>query len=362
MKITRWLKFQQIRRNFSEINVVNNLQELTEQHGPQIFISKLLNPYLNLALETYIFENIPQFDSSHTNNNRLFFYKNSKCIVFGKNQNPWKEINFGHLNRLSEKVEVLRRYSGGGTVIHDQGNVNYSYMTSKNAFDRKYFSGMIVDAVNATDRGISGSPRYTIKVNERGDLVALTSDGECKISGSAYKVSRGKSYHHGTMLLNSDLRDFSGLLGHLDARYTIVDNSVDSKKAKVINLEMDEQLFMAALIRQFAASQVRHVGQINVISSSTRLPRKVLASANELQSWEFKFGKTPKFKTIINQEITILVEKGYVQDVTWEDSVAEKTQEELTSLTKMTEIPYKVSLGEYFTDPNLKHWAENLLD
>ena len=84
-----------------------------------------------------------------------------------KNQNPWQEVNLPVLNSLG--VPMLRRRSGGGTVVHDLGNVNYSYMTTKANFDRHKFASYIVEAVN------QASPRFKIETNERGDIVSENS-------------------------------------------------------------------------------------------------------------------------------------------------------------------------------------------
>ena len=59
---------------------------------------------------------IPENDSKE-NYNRLMFYKNWPCAVIGKNQNPWKEVNLPLLNSLH--IPLVRRRSGGGTVVHD---------------------------------------------------------------------------------------------------------------------------------------------------------------------------------------------------------------------------------------------------
>jgi lipoate-protein ligase A len=91
------------------------------------FVSKTTNPFLNLAFEDFLFRNVNQ---KHI----IFLYKNEKCIVLGRNQNPWKEINFK--KTVSNNVRLVRRNSGGGTVYHDLGNSNYCHIMPRETFDR----------------------------------------------------------------------------------------------------------------------------------------------------------------------------------------------------------------------------------
>lgn len=80
----------------------------------QYFISKSTNPFLNLAFEDWLFRHNP---TRHI----LFFYRNTQSIVIGRNQNPWKEINFTALR--AHNVPLVRRNSGGGTVYHVISNL-----------------------------------------------------------------------------------------------------------------------------------------------------------------------------------------------------------------------------------------------
>src|SRR5579859_1492351 len=96
-------------------------------------ISHSTNPYLNLALETYLFTTQPQ---SHV----LLFYRNRPTVVIGRNQNPFTQVNLPH-------IDFLRRYSGGGTVYHDLGNVNFSVRMPRAEFNRRTYAEMIVRAM-----------------------------------------------------------------------------------------------------------------------------------------------------------------------------------------------------------------------
>lgn len=46
----------------------------------------------------------------------LLFYRDEPCIVIGRNQNPWKEVNLSSAENTG--TPWIRRRSGGGTVYH----------------------------------------------------------------------------------------------------------------------------------------------------------------------------------------------------------------------------------------------------
>ena len=46
----------------------------------------------------------------------LLLYRDEPCVVIGRNQNPWKEVNIRASRRTG--IPFIRRHSGGGTVYH----------------------------------------------------------------------------------------------------------------------------------------------------------------------------------------------------------------------------------------------------
>jgi lipoyltransferase/lipoate-protein ligase len=174
-------------------------------------LSRSTNPYLNLALETFLFTTHPQ---THI----LLFYRNRPTVVIGRNQNPFSQVNLSHAN-------FLRRYSGGGTVYHDLGNANFSVRMPRSEFTRRTYAEMVVRALDRL-HCIPGC-----RVTERGDIVMVKGEEGYKVSGSAYKVSKDMAYHHGTMLLGSNLAELRKAL-RIDGRIMIRDNGVDSLRAK----------------------------------------------------------------------------------------------------------------------------------
>jgi lipoyltransferase/lipoate-protein ligase len=174
-------------------------------------LSRSTNPYLNLSLETYLFTTQPQ---THI----LLFYRNRPTVVIGRNQNPFSQVNL-------PATPFLRRYSGGGTVYHDLGNVNFSVKMPRAEFTRKVYAEMVVRAIERRHH-VGGC-----RVTDRGDIVMVKADEGYKVTGSAYKVSKDMAYHHGTMLLGSDLNELRKALRVEPGRIMIRDKGVDSVRA-----------------------------------------------------------------------------------------------------------------------------------
>jgi len=96
---------------------------------------------------------------------------------------------------------LVRRRSGGGTVYHDEGNTNYSVMLPRAQFERGENARLVAEAVQEMGvQGVTVTDRYDVCVGDR------------KVSGSAFRITSRRAYHHGTMLLSSDLARLKGAL------------------------------------------------------------------------------------------------------------------------------------------------------
>lgn len=69
----------------------------------------------NLATEQYLM-NQKNFDEP-----LLLFYIEKPCIIVGRNQNTYEEINQKYVE--DNHITVTRRLSGGGGIYQDLGNL-----------------------------------------------------------------------------------------------------------------------------------------------------------------------------------------------------------------------------------------------
>lgn len=105
-----------------------------------VFISQSYDVFTNLALEDWIYKNY-DFGNHHV----LMLWLNDPCVVVGRHQNPFNETNVSQLEAAG--IEMARRNSGGGTVYHDRNNLNCTFFTPRERYDRKYNLNLITRAI-----------------------------------------------------------------------------------------------------------------------------------------------------------------------------------------------------------------------
>lgn len=166
----------------------------------------------NLALEQELLAGTEQV---------VMLYVNERAVVVGRNQTIEAEVDLTYCH--THDIEVVRRRSGGGTVYHDGGNLNYAIIcdSGPNPLDRDY-TEPIVWALRRL--GVEAT------AGERGEIRV----GEEKISGSACMVSRGRVLFHGTLLFDADLTALDAALQGDESRRG---RGVKSVRSRVRNLK-----------------------------------------------------------------------------------------------------------------------------
>lgn len=129
-----------------------------------VFISQSTDVFVNLALEHWLYRNF-DFSKHHV----LLLWRNDSCVVFGRHQNPWLECNVQAAEKAG--IALARRNSGGGTVYHDNGNLNLTFFSSRERYNRKYNLNIITNALFR---------QWGLKsvINKRDDILV---NGDCKV-------------------------------------------------------------------------------------------------------------------------------------------------------------------------------------
>ncbi|KAF2266733.1 hypothetical protein CC78DRAFT_458637 [Lojkania enalia] len=285
----------------------------------QSYISRSDDPYLNLSIEDHILRKSPPESTI------LLLYTNRPCVVIGRNQNPWLEVNLGILNAATRNksastteppaighVSLVRRRSGGGAVFHDQGNVNWSITSSRGDFTRDKHAEMVVRALRRL--GIDRA-----RVNERHDVVldqgnekrdndpkdahrtAYTVDETdprrpLKVSGSAYKLTRARALHHGTALLASPNLHIISQYLRSPAKGYITAKGVESVRSPVANIGLANEVFERAVQKEFDAMYGDSKGVIiEAVGEELLNIPDIKKGYNELLAADWIYSQTPQF-------------------------------------------------------------------
>ncbi|WFD01440.1 lipoate--protein ligase [Malassezia obtusa] len=277
-----------------------------------VVCSRTLNPYFNLAWEDYLLRTKPRAPV-------CFLYRNAPCIVVGRNQNIWSELDARAMQRAN--VPVVRRRSGGGTVYHDEGNLNFCFYVARNDFARHTHTDLVARALN--DAPIALPTRFAqpaVQRNDRNDLFVYARDAHAptlearrKISGSAYKISSQHAYHHGTLLLHADVARMRLLRRAGGA--SITTKGVDSVSSPVANLaetfphraahlgaDAVTAAIGAAFARAYGGADTTYVDERDLGASQLvgRAQQTVRSAYDDLQTWAWVYGSSPDMDVVVD--------------------------------------------------------------
>ena len=262
------------------------------------------DPYFNLAAEEYFLKNYQE--------DFFMLWRSQPSVVVGKHQNALAEIN--HEFVQENKIPVARRLSGGGTVFHDPGNVNFTFIRNVANISEVNFKVFTIPVVAALKK--LGVDAYTTGRND------LLIDGK-KISGNAEHVHRNRVLHHGTLLFDSHLEALKGALKVDLSKFE--DKAVQSNRSEVTNIaNYLPNPISAEEFTRFIFTEISQNYPDFVVYAPTTADIAAIQklSVEKYQTWDWTFGYSPKYRFTNSLEtpngairISLLVEKGLVSEV-----------------------------------------------
>jgi len=160
----------------------------------------------------------------------LRFWQNNPCAVIGKFQKEEYEINLDYVKK--NKISLFRRFTGGGTVYQDRGNLNITLCKNKEKIlFSKYFLEESTGITNVILEGLI-SFHKSIKINKRNSIFL---DGK-KVLGSAVAVKNNNFFYHASLLVNADLGQLRKVIKWEESYPENIRIPIKSKRSEVTNL------------------------------------------------------------------------------------------------------------------------------
>ncbi|HCE58377.1 MAG TPA: lipoate--protein ligase [Prolixibacteraceae bacterium] len=263
---------------------------------------KNTDPYFCLAAEEYLMKNFED--------DIFMLWQSENAVVVGKHQNAAAEINhrFIHENNIA----VCRRISGGGTVFHDSGNINFTFIKnvkSQAEISFRVFTAPVVKAL--AKLGIEAT------TSGRNDLLI---DG-LKISGNAEHVYKNRVLHHGTLLFDSDLKNLGQAIKVVPGKYE--GKAVQSNRSPVANISqfLKTPMTTGEFIQFLLNVQLENAENHSFELAETDLQNIENLATEKFRTWEWNFGYSPKY-TFRNEleidgkklSVRLAIEKGIIEE------------------------------------------------
>ncbi len=298
------------------------------------------DPYFNIAAEEYFIKN--------SSDDILMLWQSSPSVIVGKHQNTISEVNLKYTSE--NNIPVIRRISGGGTVYHDEGNINYTVISSSKKKEQ------LVNFQKFTTPLIGFLTTIGLKAVFEGKN-NLTIDGK-KFSGNSAHLYKNKILHHGTILFNTNLDNLEMAIKSGDIN--ISDKAVKSIRAHVINLNNllpkinSTTEFLDKLTNYLKLYyDIRTVISLSVddITNITKLVE------TKYKNWNWNYGYSPSYKyekELSGTKLSMEIKKGIIINITVDGDKAKNIKKTIGKLINQAfnsnEIEKEISSGTLTPD------------
>ncbi len=258
------------------------------------------DPFYSLAAEEYLLKN--------SGEDIFMLWQSDPVVVVGKHQNTLAEVNYRFTRENG--IAVARRLTGGGTVYHDPGNINFTFIRKGEAGRLVDFGSFIAPVVDflrkAGIEAVQGLKNEILSARR-------------KISGNAEHVYKNRVLHHGTLLYNADLNQLRESIKHKAGRF--VDRAVQSNRSSVMNLAdcLNPSPGIEVFMTEFFQDMTERYGGVpyspgddenNAIRELARL---------KYRTWEWIYGWSPDYtyyhdfrKEKMSLNIELSVQRGII--------------------------------------------------
>lgn len=188
--------------------------------------------YYNLAAEEYLLK--------RKKGNYFMLWQSEPSVVIGKHQSIEAEVDLDYVRK--HKINIARRFSGGGAVFHDKGNINLTFIETTNRPDFTNYPELVIDFLDTMGITAHSDERLGIYIDKR------------KVSGSAQCIHKNRVMYHCTLLFETNLETLNAALCGIEGLKAFVPGSsnvraVPSVRSEVTNI--NEHLYASMNMRRF---------------------------------------------------------------------------------------------------------------
>lgn len=267
----------------------------------KVCFSDSYDPYYNLALEAYLLESVQEGECI------LYLWQNQRTVVIGRNQNAWQELKVALLKE--EHGFVARRYSGGGAVFQDLGNLNFTFLVHESVYNVDKQLSVILKALAKLNIHAEKNGRNDLTVDNR------------KFSGNAYYKKNKQCYHHGTLLVHANLKDMTRYLNV--SKEKLKSKGVSSVRSRVANLcEFQSELTIDELKEKLIDAYNEIYGSYELLEIDQLNQLRLVELKAQFSSWDWLYGRNISFDHQLSKrfhwgeiDLQLHVDKGVIQSL-----------------------------------------------